>query len=232
VEIVQQPAARSEKLHQQLDASNAPDSLQQEAREMGLDFLSSAEATALNIGPIDVMVCSVLPEVVNTIWRDRQTGYFVDPPSSWAQSLTSSQQDWFCERFEPIGPQPVDWSATALASLVGLVKSKLGAHVIIYNCSPLDPGDRTHNYVGVEETLYWRVQKFNFALLELSVNEGISIVDAERIVAEHGEHHVPRALEYSAEVHQQLCSEFVRILSDIGFFEQRPLLMQVGKRER
>jgi hypothetical protein len=66
--------------------------------------------------------------------------------------------------------------------------------------------------------------------MELSVREGISVIDVERLVAEHGaSRHVLQAGRYSPQVNQAICQELLRVLEDIGFFEDRPLVMQVGR---
>jgi hypothetical protein len=109
------------------------------------------------------------------------------------------------------------------------VKDKLGAHVLIYNVSTVEPDDHLHNYHGRHDTWGLRAHKFNLALMELSVLDGISIIDVERLVAERGAgRHVLRAGRYSLEVSEAVRHELLRVLEDIGFFESRPLVMQVG----
>jgi hypothetical protein len=117
-----------------------------------------------------------------------------------------------------------------LARLIRTVKERLDAHVLICNVSTVDPDDQVHNYHGRGDTWALRAHKFNLALMELSVLEGISLIDVERLVAEHGGYrHVLHAGRYSREVHEAIRREFLRVLEDIGFFEDRPLVMQVGR---
>ncbi len=116
--------------------------------------------------------------------------------------------------------------------LIKRLKERLDAHVIAYNCSSVDPEDHCYNYRGIAGTLALRVQRFNLALMEISIREGISIVDVDRIIAHlGGENHVTFALSYSTEAHQAIAREFLRILEEIGFFENRPLVMQIGRQE-
>jgi hypothetical protein len=111
------------------------------------------------------------------------------------------------------------------------VKERLDAHVLVHNASTVEPGDQVHNYHGREDTWALRVHQFNMALMELSVWEGISFIDVERLVAEHGAYrHVRQPGRYSAEVYEAIRREFRRVLEDIGFFEDRPLVMQVGRK--
>lgn len=116
--------------------------------------------------------------------------------------------------------------------LIRSVKERLDAHVIVYNCSSYDPGDQTHNFYGRGETLSLRIQRFNRALMEISAREGISIIDVDRLIAGlAGERHVAAPLSYSAETYQAMGLEFLRVLEDIGFFENRPLVRQIGRKE-
>jgi hypothetical protein len=126
--------------------------------------------------------------------------------------------------------QPEVQSKENLARLIRGVKERLDAHVLICNVSTVDPQDQVHNYHGRPDTWALRAHKFNLALMELSVQEGISVIDVERLVAEHGaSRHVLQAGCYSPQVNQAICQELLRVLEDIGFFEERPLVMQVGR---
>ena len=126
--------------------------------------------------------------------------------------------------------QPEGESKENLARLIRAVKARLGAHVLICNVSTVDPEDQVHNHHGRPDTWALRAHKFNLTLMELSVEEGISVIDVERLVAEHGaSRHVLQAGRYSPQVNQAICQELLRVLEDIGFFEERPLVMQVGR---
>jgi hypothetical protein len=118
-----------------------------------------------------------------------------------------------------------------LVDLVRAVKAGSGAHVIVYIGSSVDPADSTVNYHGRPEPTAVRIQRAGLAALEVSVLEGISIVDVDRIMAELGaDAHVTDALAYSAEASRAICADVLRILEEIGFFEKRLLVMQIGRR--
>jgi hypothetical protein len=126
--------------------------------------------------------------------------------------------------------QPEGESKENLARLIRAVKARLGAHVLICNVSTVDPEDQVHNHHGRPDTWALRAHKLNLALMELSAQEGISVIDVERLVAEHGaSRHVLQAGRYSPQVNHAICQELLRVLEDIGFFEDRPLVMQVGR---
>ena len=112
-----------------------------------------------------------------------------------------------------------------------MLKEKTNAYIICYNCCDFDPSDRTTNYHNIGETLRLRIQKLNLALLKLSIQKGISIIDVESLLAELGAgQHVIAALNYSPEAYRTICQEFLRVIIDVGFFENRPLLKQIGRR--
>lgn len=117
-----------------------------------------------------------------------------------------------------------------LVQIVRLIKEKIGAYIIFFNCCCLDPQDCVHNYYNLDDSLSVRVQKLNLALMKLSMQEGISIIDVDYILAElGGDRHVLKALDYSAEAWEAISLEFLRVLEDVGFFERRSLLIQLGQ---
>jgi hypothetical protein len=119
----------------------------------------------------------------------------------------------------------------SLGALITRVKAARGPHVLVWNCSSVVPEDRTSRYRTGDEPLAVRAHRMNLVLIDLSILHGISIVDLDRVVAELGAaHHVREAFRYSAEASAAGCEETLRILEDIGFFEERPLVAQVGRR--
>ena len=119
----------------------------------------------------------------------------------------------------------------SLGALITGVKAVCGPHVLVWNCSSVVPGDRTSRYRIGDDPLAVRAHRLNLVLMELSILHGISIVDVDRAIAEPGAaDHVRDAFRYSAEASEAGCEETLRIVEDIGFFEERPLVAQVGRR--
>lgn len=231
VEMVQEPCGRSDLLIQQLETASFPRDL----AEQGLDddFINTQFQSHLfdDKGDVDVVVLSIQPECAHTLWKHRRDGYLLCPPPGWEEQWTPSQKEWFQEQFSSLGLLGVDQFKENFSRIIQDVKQRLDAHVIVYNGSSIDPDDHVQNYHGVEDTLALRVNKLNLALMQISTLEGVSIVDVDRIVAElGGAQHVGKAFDYSAESSQGICQEFVRVLEDIGFFEDRPLVMQIGRK--
>ncbi len=118
----------------------------------------------------------------------------------------------------------------SMAAVIEAVKQANGATMLIANASTIDPGDGTFDYSGLaEEPLSLRAQRLDVLLVEMSHRHGISIIDVDRLIAEvGGGEHVAAALDYSKAACSRIAGEVVRVLEDYGFFDDRPLLEQVG----
>lgn len=104
-----------------------------------------------------------------------------------------------------------------------------GATMVLLNACTFDPDDLVHTYHGTDETFAERVHRFDQALIHLSVSEGISIVDIDHVVAVMGAAgRLDGRLGYPDEALEEGAEDLVRVMEEIGFFEQRPLLEQAG----
>lgn len=123
------------------------------------------------------------------------------------------------------------WFLETAADLVAACREQ-GAHLVIASGSTFDPTDKTHSYRGIDDTPALIVHRLNLALIQLSVLDGISIIDADRIVAEIGaERGVDSLLSYRPMAVDALCAEIDRILVDYRFFEAGALVPQQGRRK-
>lgn len=121
-----------------------------------------------------------------------------------------------------------------LVALIGLIKEKVGAHVLIASASTVDPAEKPFNYSKYDvDPLSLRAHRLSSMLVGVSHDEGISIVDVDRIIAELGaDEHVESVFSYSTRACEAIAAEVVRILEDYGFFDERPLVAQVGAKSR
>lgn len=194
-------------------------------------LLTGQSPTSLLEAGIDIIVFSTQAEITKNLWQHHQTGHLIDIPEDWEQQWSEVAKQEFQQHFSPTGLLSAEQSQANFSQLIQLLKEKTGAYIIFYNCSDFDPSDRTTNYHNVGETLRLRIQKLNLFLLKLSMQEGISIVDVESLIAELGAaQHITSPLDYSPEAYQVICQEFFRVITDVGFFENRPLLQQIGRR--
>lgn len=118
-----------------------------------------------------------------------------------------------------------------LREVVRLIKEHLSSHVFVVNASSVDPGFKTSSYAQLDyEPPELRAHRFNLAAIRVSSDEGISIIDADRLIAELGGSGVVRAfLEYEAPAAEAISRETLRVVEDYGFLDNRPLLPQVGR---
>lgn len=179
----------------------------------------------------DVVVFSLEPEITRPLWSHKKTGFRVSPHPGWEKEWASDQRRSFADHYEPLGLVPVERFRQGFARLVADIKEQTAAHIIVFNCFAFDPDDRTRSYFGIPDTHALRALKFNLALIDISTEQGISIVDVDRVLAElGGACHVTAAFRYSPQACESIRDEFLRVLQDIGFFEHRPLVMQLGRK--
>lgn len=237
VEIIYESGGRSDFWLQQLEEITFPNKFHA-SEQLGsfpsrqLETLLTGQSPSLLLAPdIDIIVFSTQAEITKNLWQHRQTGYLIDIPEDWEQQRSEAEKQEFQQHFSPTGLLSAEQSQANFSQLVQLLKEKTGAYIICYNCCDFDPSDRTTNYYQQEDPLSIHIQKLNLALIKLSMQEGISIIDVESVLAELGAgQHVMAALNYSSEACNAICQEFLRILIDVGFFENRPLLKQLGRR--
>jgi hypothetical protein len=172
----------------------------------------------------DVVAFSLEPEITRPLWRHRDSRRAFSAPEQGGREEAAHGH-------EPLGMLSVQAYKTGFSRCIAAIKARMGAHVIVFNCFTYDPHDGADNHHGIPETRAYRALAFNLALIELSMEHGISIIDVDRILAElGGAAHVSEAFRYSTPAREAIRDEFVRVLQDIGFFENRPLVMQVGRK--
>ena len=230
IEIIQEPSGPAELLlAPSLAASSGHySSIGTEGNPSLMDL---APPTRLFQHASDVVVFSLEPEITRPVWIHKKTGFQVSPHPDWEQKWSFDQKQSFSEHYEPQGLVPVERFRQGFARLAADIKERLAAHIIVFNCFTFDPDDRTRSYFGVQGTPALRALKFNLALIDISTEQGISIVDVDRVLAElGGASHVTKVFRYSPQACELIRDEFFRVLQDIGFFEHRPLVMQVGRK--
>lgn len=175
----------------------------------------------------DIIILSLLPDLCYSLWQNSRTGRWLAlPPEDGDGWHIPLAQAGYTEAGLPTAAQ----FRAALLDLIQAIKERLDAHVLVFNASSIIPGDRTFRFFQQPDTPALRIHKFNLALIDVSIAEGISIIDVDRLVADAGGvQQVSAPLTYRPAVQQALAQEALRVLEDIGFFEERPLLQQVGQ---
>ena len=151
--------------------------------------------------PKTVVVLSLAPNVVRTLYRHRQHGFLVDPGGWWLnQDLNAVMQDseqvtWFREHFEPVGRLSVDEFAGLFRTLIERVKETARPrHILVSNVLTVEPGDRIHNYQLRRSPEVMRRREFCLALVDLSRELGFHIIDLDRVLKREG---IDRQLDFA-----------------------------------
>jgi hypothetical protein len=174
--------------------------------------------TALFDAPADVVVLSFQSATTNALVRHRRDGWMLLPDDldSW-NPASRSYLDRECEN---AGLAPLELTLNRLEGLVCAIEERLGAHVLVYNLSPVVPGERIHSWLGAGDSLGLRVRRFNLALAELSARLDFAVVDVDRVTACAGAERVKvDLLHLTAEGWRLVAEEVVRILEERGCFD-------------
>jgi hypothetical protein len=130
------------------------------------------------------------------------------------------------------GPTLVTEFADAMAAFIGGCKDE-GVRVIVVNGATYDPHDTVSCYADVVETRALSTHRLDLELIQLSMLDGISVLDVDRMVAEiGGGTNVEASLRYSPSLCEAIRDELADVLEEYGFCDDRPLLVQQGRRER
>jgi hypothetical protein len=169
--------------------------------------------------PADAIVLSIQPDVMSGMMRHK-AGDFLFYPSERA-SWTRADQDWLAREFEPVRALSVEASMRNFTALIEKIRAVSAAPILVYNLSPVIPGDHVHCYQGLDETLSTRIRKFNLALTALSEDTGISIIDVDTLVARGGADALKiDAAHLSGQGYALLAREVVRVLGDLGLLDE------------
>jgi hypothetical protein len=171
--------------------------------------------TALFDQPADVVVLSLQSAATNALVRHRRDGWLLLPDS--IETWDADSRAYLERECEYAGLADIGVTLQRLEQLVSTIEEKLGAHVLVYNLSPVTPGECIHCWLGAEDAIGLRVQRLNLGLAELSARLGFSIVDVDRLVACGGAERLKLDLFHlTAEGWRLVAEEVVRILDDRG----------------
>jgi hypothetical protein len=165
--------------------------------------------------PTDVVVLSLQSAATNALVRHKRDRWLLLPDE--IDIWDAEPRAWLERECEYAGLADIDAVFDRLRQLIPAIEECIGAQVLVYNLNPLTPGERTHCWIGAEDSLTLRVQRFNLRLAELSAELGFSIVDVDRLVAQAGAERLKVDLFHlRAEGWRLLAEEVVRILEERG----------------
>ncbi len=196
-------------------AGTVPQSLAKRALPLGAYPLESQFSRAVFDTDAGAIVFSIQPDLNTTLVRHRREG-FQFYPFGW-RSWAAADQAWLREEFTPVPPLDVAVAMGNFASIIARIRQRSRAPILIYNVSSAVPGEQVHAYDGLDEIFSTRIRRFNLALIELSRQTGISIVDVDRIAAQAGAGRMQYdALHLTGDGCRVVAGEVVRVLDDLG----------------
>ena len=133
---------------------------------LGAYSLASQFSNAVFTTTADAIFLSIQPDVTTSLMRHRRENFLFYP--SDAETWATDDQVWLRSNYETNGLLSVDIAMRNLAAVVAKIRCHSEAPILIYNLSPVIPGEQIHCYAGLGETFSNRIRKFNLALAGLS----------------------------------------------------------------
>ena len=197
-----------------------PEAVASRQLELGSYPAESQFSNKLFTTPADAVILSVQADVTDRLVRHKEQGFLLYP--SEASDWSEADREWLRTDFSKLALLSVDESMANLTELVERIKETRDVPILIYNLSPIIPGDAVHCHLGLDDTYATRIRRFNLALIELSQAIGISIVDVDAIMARHGAERLKLdTVHLTPEGYERVAEEVVRILDDLGLFDNQ-----------
>ena len=217
------PGWRAHVRHETLARSDAllaadgtvPESLRDRPLPLGAYPAASQFSTRVFDSAADAAILSIQPDVTNALARHRGDGHLLYPDgiAGWDEA----ERRRFATDYAPLPPLAPDEAMAHLGRIVARLREAGTPHVLIYNLSPIVPWERVHSHRGLPESLSDRIRRFNLALVALSRETGVSIVDVDALLAREGAARLKvDAVQLNAAGCALVAEEVVRILADLG----------------
>jgi hypothetical protein len=191
-------------------------------RLLGSFPVASQFSTAMFTTDAEVIVLSILTDVlVSSLYRHRKLGFAL--LAGDCEVWPAADRAWLEREFVRQPRLEPEESMRHFERLIARIRGASEAPILIYNLSPIMPGDDVHCYAGLDETFPRRIRRFNNALADLSARTGISIVDVDRIIARAGADRTKLDIYHlTPEGYALVAAEVVRILDDLGVLDREP----------
>lgn len=192
-----------------------------EARRIDLGSYPAASqfSHALFETKADAIVLTLQPDIGSSLVRHKRDGFLIYAGES--RDWTPENQQWLRTEFEPVPSLTLEQSMTNLETIVEKIREKSEAPVLVYNLSPITPGEAIHCYQGFDETYSTRIRRFNVGLVDLSRKTGISIIDVDSLLARKGADELKLdTLHFTPPAYRLVAEEVVRVLADLGVLDE------------
>ncbi len=197
---------------------SVPDAIRSRSLPLGAYPPEIQFSRALFDTKADAIILSIQPDVMFRQVRHKRDDFllYLYDVDLW----TAEDRQWLKSEFEGV---PTPTPAESMANLAAIVeKIRLGteAPILVYNMSPIQPGETLHCYQGVGETYGNRIRKFNLGLIELSEATGISVINVDTVLARKGAETLKLdVMHLTAAGYRFVAEEVVRVLKDLGLLD-------------
>jgi hypothetical protein len=177
--------------------------------------------------PKRVVVLSTLLDAEQVLYQHREHGFLIDP-GQWWYDLEQSQEwspelmergRWFQENFVSVGRMPVEEFVGSFERLIGLLRERAHAQVLVFNTPTVCPGPPRHSYQFVQDPRSIRRLEFNLALTELSRRLDFPIVDVDRILKRASNRSQVSWSEIEPRLYPWVAQEAFGIMRELGVFQ-------------
>jgi len=167
----------------------------------------------------DAIIISVQPDIATALVRHKKDGFLFY--ASEADRWSAEDRQWLKSEFEPAEELDVAKSMANLTAIIEKIRERSDAPILMYNVSPLTPGEEIHCYAGLDETYSSRIRRFNLGLIELSGQTGVSIIDVDSVLARKGTDALKLdTIHLTAGGYRLVAEEVVRVLADLGVLDE------------
>ncbi len=185
---------------------------------MGVYAAPSQFSHALFNTRADAFILSIQPDISTLLVRHRDEGFLFYPHGS--EQWSSHNRQWLEAAFEPMGRADLDESMANLGLIIERIRAVSTAPILIYNMSPIIPGESIHCHLGMGDALSTRIRRFNQGLVGVSERTGVSIVDVDSLLARHGADALKiDAMHLTPQGYRLVAEEVARVLEDTGAFD-------------
>jgi hypothetical protein len=196
-----------------------PETLRNRQLALGAYPATSQFSRAIFDAKVDAFILTVQPDVATVLVRHRREGFLLYANES--EHWSPSDQQWLKSDFEFLGHLPFAESMANLTTIVAKIREHLEAPILIYNMSPITPGESIHCFEGIGEAYSTRIRRFNLGLIELSERTGVSIIDIDSLLARKGADALKLdTIHLTPTGYRLVAEEVVRVLGDLGVLEE------------
>jgi hypothetical protein len=170
-----------------------------------------------------------MPDTASCLLKHRGSGFLFYPGETAGWPV--EERRWLKTDFVSLPLMDLADSFANLERIVERIRARSDAPILIYNLSPIVPGQIVHCLQGLGETFATRIRRFNLALADFSERDGVSIIDVDEILARAGADRLKvDAMHLKPAAYRLIAEEVVRVLEDLGVLEEPAAPRGVGDR--